>query len=92
MAKWKNWLVCLFYHLEKSFEGSFVFNGFVSNSGTSPAEPWRSLISGDIHKWPIVDFDVIENPSLLCLLESRNKTLKLSNDTTTKLFLGLLRL
>ena len=92
MAKWKNWLVCLFHHLKKSFEGSFVFNGFVSNSGTSLAEPWRSLISGDIHKWPIVYFDVIENPSLLCLLDSRNKTLKLSNDPTTKLFWGLLRL
>ena len=41
----------------------------------------------DIHKRPIVDFDVIENPSLLCLLESRNKTVKLSNDH--EIILGL---
>ena len=80
-------VVCLFHHLEKSFEGSFSFNGFVSKSGTSLAEPWHSLISGDIHKLPLVDFEVIENPNLLSLLQSRDKSVKLSNDH--EIILGL---
>ena len=80
-------VLCFFHHLEKSFEGSFSFNGFVSKSGTSLAEPWHSLISGDIHKRPLVDFDVIENPSLLSLLHSRDKSVKLSNDH--EIILGL---
>ena len=80
-------LVCFFHHLEKSFEGSFAFNGFKSNSGTSLAEPWRSLISGDIHKKEVIEFEVIENPNLLSLLKSRNKSVKLSNDH--EIILGL---
>ena len=80
-------LVCFFHHLEKSFEGSFKFNGFASLSGTSLAEPWRSLISGDIHKKPIVEFDAIENPNLLSLLETRDRSVKLSNDH--EIILGL---
>ena len=80
-------LLCFFHHLEKSFEGSFRFNGFESTSANSLTEPWRSLISGDLHNRPIVDFVVIENPSLLVLLESRDKSVKLSNDH--QIILGL---
>ena len=42
-------LGCMFHHLEKSFGHIIELYGLDTTSGTTLLEPWKSLLSGDVH-------------------------------------------
>ena len=73
-------ILCFFHHLENVFGAVFKFYGSNTTSPTSLDEPWNSLLSGDVHKRPIVDFHILTNPELLSSINTRDKSVKLSSD------------
>ena len=80
-------ILCFFHHLENIFGAVFRFYGSNTTSPTSLAEPWNSLLSGDVHKRPVVDFQIVKNPELLSSINTRDKSVKLSSDH--EILLGL---
>ena len=83
---------CFFHHIEKSFECVFLlYTGHTSSPGSYSAGIGK-LMKGDIHKLPLADFQVLDNPSLLALLDqiSEETFRSLSNDH--QIFFGLLRI
>ena len=80
-------ILCFFHHLENVFGAVFKFYGSNTTSPTTLEEPWNSLLSGDVHKRPVVDFQVVPNPELLIFINTRDKSVKLSSDH--EILLGL---
>ena len=80
-------ILCFFHHLENVFGAVFKFYGSNTTSPTALEEPWNSLLSGDVHKRPVVDFQVVPNPELLDFINTRDKSVKLSSDH--EILLGL---
>ena len=80
-------VLCFFHHLENVFGAVFRFYGSNTSSPTALSEPWNSLLSGDVHKRPVVDFQVVKNPELLAAIDTRDKSVRLSSDH--EILLGL---
>ena len=62
-------IICIFHHLEKSFETIFhLYSGHTISPGEYSGDLGKD-IQGDIHNLPLEEFGVIPNPSLLSLID-----------------------
>ena len=73
-------LICLFHKLEKSFSRYSSIYGLKSTGPSTLAEPWQSLLRGDLHHLPVANFRVIKNNFLLAIIQQMNPNIKLSKD------------
>jgi hypothetical protein len=85
-------VVCYFHHLELSFEKIIMLYGVYTVSPGNFVEPWATQLSGDIHKFTIVDFQVLHHPSLLALLDSMSQKTLRDLGTDHRIFIGCLRI
>ena len=80
--------LCIFHKLEKSYSCYASILGFKSTGPSTLAEPWQSLLHGDLHNLPVTNFTVINNNFVLAILQSMDPKVKLSKDH--QIFKGLL--
>ena len=85
-------VVCFHHHLEKSFEKVICLYRVYTTSPDSFVEPWNTLLSGDIHKVQLVEFQVVPNPHLLTLIEKMCPRVLKDLGTDHRTFIGLLRM
>ena len=84
--------VCFFHHLELSFEKIIKLYGVYTTSPDHFIAPWDEFFGGNIHTLPVVDFVVLENPSLLSLIDSMKEETLQNLGTDHRIFIGVLRI
>ena len=82
-------LICFFHHEERAFRADFKLYGYNTKSPSTLAEPWKTLLSGDVNKMPLKDFKILPNESLLFdIRQTKSNKIKLSKDH--EIFLDIL--
>ena len=85
-------IICVFHHIEKSFECVFLlYTGHTSSPGSYSGGIGK-MMKGDIHKLPLADFQVLPNPVLLTLLDQISEETFRSFSNDHQIFFGLLRI
>ena len=75
-------IICFFHHLEKSFEVILVLYSGRTTSPGSYSSGVGKEVSGDVHRLPVEDFEVLPNSYLLDLIDGTSADVfkSLSND------------
>ena len=81
-----------FHHLELSFKKVIILYRVYTTSPNSFIEQWNTLLCGDIHKLPPVEFEVLPNPSLLNLIDSMDEKVLKDLGTDHRVFIGCIRM
>ena len=82
-------LICFFHHEERAFRADFKVYGYNTESPSTLSEPWKTLLSGDIHKMPLKGFKVLPNETLLSdIRQTKSNKIALSKDH--EIFLDIL--
>ena len=85
-------VVCFFHHIELSFTVIIKLYGVYTTSPNSFVAPWNELLTGDIHKIPVVAFQVLPNPPLLALINRMSIDVLKDLGTDHRIFIGIIKM